>query len=419
MAIDLKDNNPKESKENNSNLAVKYGLPPHVEFCKSCVISNQRPSSVTELANKPLNLKPTINLDKNGICDACNFAKYKNLEIDWKERERSLVDLLNKYRSRNSSYDILVPGSGGKDSIFASHILKYKYNMNPLTVTWAPHLYTDVGFKNFEGWLHKGGFDNFLFTPDGKIHRKLTQLAYRNLLHPFQPFIIGQKYFAPKMAVKFNIPIVFYGENEAEYGNSKDENNTSKRDSKYFTSNNISSKDLFFGGVSLDDLKDHSVNIDNLTPYLPLDINILHKNDIQVHYLGYYIKWVPQECYYYAVENTGFIANDERTEGTYSKYNSIDDKTDGFHYWTTYIKFGIGRTTYDASQEIRNDHINRDEGVSLVHRYDGEFPKRYFNEFLEYLNMNEDEFFEIADNFRSPHLWKKDGLDYILRHKVR
>ena len=171
--------------------------------------------------------------------------------------------------------------------------------------------------------------------------------------------------------------------------------------------------------MSLDDLKDHSVNIDNLTPYLPLDINILHKNDIQVHYLGYYIKWVPQECYYYAVENTGFIANDERTEGTYSKYNSIDDKTDGFHYWTTYIKFGIGRTTYDASQEIRNDHINRDEGVSLVHRYDGEFPKRYFNEFLEYLNMNEDEFFEIADNFRSPHLWKKDGLDYILRHKVR
>lgn len=411
--------NDKEIKDNSESLEAKFGLPSKVEFCKSCVISNQRPSSVAELTNKSSNKKPTIKLDENGICDACNFAKYKNNEVDWEERERSLIVLLDKYRSRNSSYDILVPGSGGKDSVFASHILKYKYNMNPLTVTWAPHLYTDVGFKNFEGWLHKGGFDNFLFTPDGKVHRKLTQLAYRNLLHPFQPFVIGQKYFAPKMALRFNIPLVFYGENEAEYGNSIKENNTSKRDEKYFTSNSSTNKDLFFGGVHIDSLKKYSIEKENLTPYLPLEEDALHKNNIQVHYLGYYMKWVPQECYYYSVEHTGFIANDERTEGTYSKYNSIDDKTDGFHYWTTYIKFGIGRTTYDASQEVRNGHITREEAVALVNRYDGEFPKRYFNEFLEYLDIDKEEFFDIANSFRSPHLWKKEGDKYILRHKVK
>ena len=258
-----------------------------------------------------------------------------------------------------------------------------------------------------------------MFTPDGKVHRKLTQLAYRNLLHPFQPFVIGQKYFAPKMALRFNIPLVFYGENEAEYGNSIKENNTSKRDEKYFTSNSSKNKDLFFGGVHIDSLKKYSIEKENLTPYLPLEEDALHKNNIQVHYLGYYMKWVPQECYYYSVEHTGFIANDERTEGTYSKYNSIDDKTDGFHYWTTYIKFGIGRTTYDASQEVRNSHITREEAVALVHRYDGEFPKRYFNEFLEYLDMDKEEFFDIANSFRSPHLWKKEGDKYILRHKVK
>ena len=137
------------------------------------------------------------------------------------------------------------------------------------------------------------------------------------------------------------------------------------------------------------------------------------------HYLGYYIKWTPQECYYYSVENAGFEANPERTEGTYSKYNSIDDKTDGYHYWTTFIKFGIGRATYDASQEIRNKHINREEGVALVNKYDGEFPIKYFKEFLKYLDLEKDEFFDIADRFRSPHLWEKINNKWILKHKVR
>ena len=97
--------------------------------------------------------------------------------------------------------------------------------------------------------------------------------------------------------------------------------------------------------------------------------------NVNFYYLGYYIKWIPQEAYYYAVENTGFKANPERTEGTYSKYNSLDDRIDGFHYWSTFVKFGIGRATYDASQEIRNKHLTREEGQALVKRFDGEFPK--------------------------------------------
>ena len=348
MNNDVKNNNNKDHVKD-KNLSVKYGLPADVQFCKSCVISNQRPSSTVEFQNNIKEEKKTIKFNKDGICDACNYASLKNNEVDWEERESKLINLLDKFRSRNGSYDVLVPGSGGKDSIYASHILKYKYNMNPLTVTWAPHLYTDVGFKNFESWLHKGGFDNFLFTPNGLVHKKLTELAYRNLLHPFQPFIIGQKYFAPKMAVKFNIPLVFYGENEAEYGNPLDENLSSQRKLEYFSTDSDKKKDIYFGGVPFNDLEKHGINPSDLSAYLPISENILSKNNIEVHYLGYYLKWTPQECYYYSVKNTGFKANPERTEGTYSKYNSIDDKTDGYHYWTTFMKFGIGRATYDAS----------------------------------------------------------------------
>jgi hypothetical protein len=156
---------------------------------------------------------------------------------------------------------------------------------------------------------------------------------------------------------------------------------------------------------------------------------------VEVHYLGYYLKWHPQSCYYYAVEHGGFQAAPERTPGTYSKYNSIDDRIDDFHYWTTYIKFGIGRATYDASQEIRSGDITREEGVSLVRRFDGEWPERFAEQLFDYLSiparefpiattafsepiMTRDRFLTLADKFRSPHLWISEKGEWKLRHVV-
>jgi hypothetical protein len=130
------------------------------------------------------------------------------------------------------------------------------------------------------------------------------------------------------------------------------------------------------------------------------------------------LRWDSQECYYYAAKNTGFQANTERTEGSYSKYSSIDDKTDPFHYYTTLAKFGIGRATYDAAQEIRNGKITREEGVALVKRFDQEFPKKYFKEFLQYVDMSEEKFHKFIDAGRSPHLWEKKGGEWILKHQV-
>jgi N-acetyl sugar amidotransferase len=400
-------------------LEIKYGLPGEVRFCRRCVISNQRPSSAVEFKHNKDSKKETIHFDDEGICDACRYAEQKEKVVDWAERKARLRELCDRFRSRNGSYDCLVPGSGGKDSVYAAMVLKNEYGMHPLTVTWAPHLYTDVGWRNHQAWIHRGGFDNFLFTPDGRVHRTLTQLAFRNLLHPFQPFIFGQKNYAPKMALRMNIPLVFYGENEAEYGNAVKENASAKRDLSYFARKASGNEQLFFGGVPLEGLPSHGIEPGQLEPYLPADTDALAAAAIEVHYLGYYLKWVPQENYYYAAEHIGFQANEDRTEGTYSKYNSIDDKTDPYHYWTTLVKFGIGRATYDASQEIRNGHIKREEGVALVHRYDQEFPRKYFANFLEYLSMDEDEFISIADSFRSPHLWKKGNGGWILRSVVK
>lgn len=393
-----------------------FGLPEEVHFCSKCVISNQRPSSTVEFGSQRTDRKATIAFE-GGICSACRYAEQKEQGIDWQEREERLIELLARYKRSDGRYDVIVPGSGGKDSAFTAHVLKYKYGMNPLTVTWAPHKYTDVGWRNFTNWMHEGGLDNILYTPNGRLHRLLTSLAFRNLLHPFQPFIVGQRIIGPAMASRFGVELVMYGENQAEYGNNIDENRKPVMDPAFYSSGDP--LDMKFGGVSMRDIiAEHGFTQGDFAPYVPPTRDTLEKARVEVHYLGYYLKWDPQECYYYAVEHTGFQANDERTEGSYSKYSSIDDKIDPFHYFTTLIKFGIGRATYDAAQEIRNGKITREEGVNLVHKYDQEFPAKYFHEFLDYIGLSEAEFWETVDQFRSPHLWEKHDGNWRLRHVV-
>ena len=392
-----------------------YGLPENVIFCSKCVMSNQRPQSVVEFKNND-NQKFGLKIDKNSnVCDACKYNETKK-NIDWKNREEKLLKLLEKHRKPNG-YDCVVPGSGGKDSAYTAHILKYKYGMNPLTVTWAPHMYTEIGWKNFDNWIKVGGFDNILFSPNGKVHKLLTSLAFKNLLHPFQPFIIGQKIIGPLIALKFDIPLIFYGENQAEYGNAVHENESPQMNNKFFSQKNNS--EIILSGEKLSDLLDlHKFSLNDFEPYIPPKFNDLIAKKIEQRYLGYYLKWDPQECYYYAAKNTGFRPNTERTEGSYSKYSSIDDKIDPFHYFLTHIKFGLGRASYDAAQEIRNDKITREEGINLVKKFDDEFPKKYFREFLEYIDINEDRFFSIVDNYRSPHLWKKIKGEWKLLQKI-
>jgi hypothetical protein len=135
--------------------------------------------------------------------------------------------------------------------------------------------------------------------------------------------------------------------------------------------------------------------------------------------LGTYVRWQPQAAYYFAAAH-GFEAAEARTEGTYSKYNSLDDQLDGLHYYLTWIKFGLGRASYDAAQEIRNGHLTREEGVALVHRFDGEFPARDFPAVLEYLGMKELEFWEVIERLRRarPDLWVLEHGTWRLRHVV-
>ena len=368
-----------------------------VFFCTNCVVSNQR---------------PRITFDKRGICSACQHAERKKNHIDWETRENELHKLLDKYRSKDGSYDVIVPCSGGKDSSSIAHQLKHKYGMHPLTVTFAPHLYTDIGWQNYQNFVNSG-FNNILWNPDGKIHRLLTRLAFEEMGDPFQPFIYGVKAYPLQIAVKFGIPLVMYAEDgEVEYGG----------DDKNFNRPTIDiSKDMtrtYFSGIAPEDWTKHNINLADLFPYIMPTIEELKNKEINYQYFAYYKKWTPQENFYYASENTGFTPNPARSEGTYSKYASLDDRLDGIHYYLAYIKFGIGRATSDAAHEIRDGHLTREEGIALVRKYDGTFPQKYFKESLEYLGITEKRFFEVVDSFRPSHLWEMFNGEWSLKHQV-
>ncbi len=378
------------------NVIKQYNLPIEVKYCNKCTISNQR---------------PRITFDENGVCSACNYAEYKRNKVDWTLREQELIELCNKHRKNDGSYDVIVPCSGGKDGSFVAHQLKYKYGMNPLAVTWAPLVATEIGRKNLDAFIHSG-FDHILGTPNPQITRKLAQLAFKYLGDPFQPFIYGQANFPMKMAVQHNVSLIMYGENgEVEYGG--DMKNA------FRPTREIQDHDKhYFSGMPPEFWSEHGMRLADLKPFMAPTYLEIQSNNTEIHFLGYYKFWDPQENYYYCKEHTGFSPNTERSEGTYSKYASLDDQIDGFHYHLGFIKFGIGRTTSDTAHEIRDGKITREEGIALVKKYDGEFPRKYLQEFLEYVQISEDEFFEVIDSWRSQHLWEIENGVWKLKHTI-
>lgn len=380
-------------------------LPKEVKFCTKCVVSNQR---------------PRITFDEEGVCSACRYAEKKRTDIDWDTRKKRFIDLMDKHRSKDGSYDIVVPCSGGKDSSTIAHRLKHEYGMHPLCVTFSPPVYSEIGWHNLRRFIDSG-FDHYLVSPNGRINRALTKIGFILLGDHNEIFDHGQMGIPFRVALHHNIKLVMYGENaEAEYGGTLRDADKPGRDWKdfqecYYSNTvdvllNIGVED----GYITEEIKEKTLDI-----YLLPPVEQLREAGIEMHWFGYYHNWTPQENYYYAAEHTGFQANPEgRTLGTYSKYAQLDDLTDSFLYYMMYIKFGIGRATSDAAHEIRDGHITREEGVALVRRYDGEFPHQHFPAFLDYVDLTEDEFWEVVDRFRLPHIWEKKGGEWVVRHVV-
>ncbi len=379
-------------------------------FCKKCVNSS---------------LRPRLKFDKNGVCYSCLYSIKKHQKINWKKREQELLYLLDKHRSKNGKHDIIVPSSGGKDSGYVAHILKHKYGMNPLAVSWAPGLYTKIGWLNLMAFCKK--IDTFIYVPNRELHSKLSRIAFEEFGDIFQPWQYGMEAYPQKIAIKFNIPLVMYGENQwVEYsGGHLDEEGGENTLIRRKLNQNLRVKSGVDKLIQIG-IKKKIFNKNYLKKNMLVDDyrlpseNEASANKTKSYFFSYFKKWIPHQNYYYAAENCGLNCDIERTEGTFTKYASLDDKLDEIYYYFQYLKFGFGRCTSDASCEIRDGYISRKEGVNLVKLYDGEFPLRYLKDSLEYMKMNRKQFDKIVEKFRNKYIWKKNKFKkWELRHKVK
>ena len=359
--------------------------------------------------------RPRIVFDKNGVCNACINAEEKK-KINWKNRKQeffALIDNIKKKKKKyNSMYDCLVPWSGGKDSSSIALKLKFEYGLNPLLVTFSPVIVNEIGAHNREVLLNKG-FDSIFVRPNQFVSRKLAKRFFIERGNPKVAWDAGIQSAPVRVAINFRIPIVFYAEHgESEYGGLVlSEESKKKRDVTEVIEHLI--------GDYPQNWTDEDISLRDLNPYIFPGETDFSEIPVESHYFSYYFKWSMLENYHYIKENLkDFKVKDNHTDGTFTNFDSLDDKIDNIYYYLQYIKFGFGRATRDACRMIQNDQMTRKEAIELANKYDEEFPKTNFFEVLEYLDLNHEEFEKIVNKHRNEEIWIKNKNHWKLKNKI-
>lgn len=365
-----------------------------IKYCKKCLTPDSRPRVV---------------FDADGVCNACRNAEEKE-KIDWADREREFISLIAPLRGRNTSgeYNCIVPWSGGKDSSTIAYKLKFEYGLNPLLVTYSPMIPNEIGHHNREEMVELG-FDHLFFRANQKVLRYLAKRFFIERGNPKVAWDAGINAVPIQVAVNYRIPIVFYAEHgESEYGGRVlSEEHRRTRDFTEIIENYV--------GDDPKNWVDDLVSYGDLNPYIYPPSAQVAAVGVKAYYFGYFFRWSMYENYLYIKDKINFKTNAKgRTDGTFTNYDSLDDKIDNLYYYMQFIKFGFGRTVRDASRLIQNGHMTREEGLDLARKYDDEFCYEHFDEVLEYLDLTKAEFTRIVDRHRNMEIWKKVGSRWVL-----
>jgi N-acetyl sugar amidotransferase len=355
-----------------------------VFWCKNCVVMSSR---------------PRITFDKRGFCSACQWAEKKK-KLNWKEREESLINLLKKHKSKNNIYDCVVAVSGGKDGSYVSYNLKHKYNVNPLTVTIRPATETETGIKNLNKFI-KSGYQNILVSPDDEAMRRLNKLGLTEMGFPYYGWLISVHTAVLRIAVQFNVSLVFYSEDgEVEYGGDAKNIDNGVYDVDYMKS------------VYLEQGHDKILKLSNLTENQLYWFKFpskeeLKKNNFSITHYSFYESWDPYRNYQIAKKFCGLSENENLNDGTYTNFAQNDQKLYALHVYFMYLKFGFGRTTQDAAIDVRRGSLSRDQAVQLIKMYDDKYPEILFEDYCDYYKMSMPEFLKNIDKWVNKDLFEK------------
>lgn len=358
--------------------------------------------------------KPYIAFDESGVCNACRAHERKQTlldGIDWKSREKEFEKIVLEAKSKKAPfYDVLVPVSGGKDSLTQVHSL-LKYGMRILAVNVDYGIKTEVGHYNLS-LVPKMGANLITYRPSLPLHRQLIRIGFEDFGDPDLLSHTLLHAFPQHVALQFKIPLVLLGENSAfEYGGDANlaQKNTMTRE--WFT------KYAANGGRDARFISErYGIPMEKLRLYdFPDEIE---QSDTHTIFMSYYFYW-DSEDHLKIAQQYGFKSLDNPSEGTFRSYVGIDEKINRIHQYFKVLKFGYGRATDHACEDIRNGRLTREEAKELVRKYDlMDLSDYYVNDFIDFIGITREEFFKIIEKTRNPKIWKKDtdGHWYIPGH---
>lgn len=355
-----------------------------------------------------MSTRPRIEFDDRGRCNACVWSEEKET-VDWSARHGELTELLEKYRSRDgTSFDCIVPVSGGKDGSYVAYKLKHEYGMNPLCVTVRPPLPLPLGDRNLNNFV-SSGYNHIQVAPNNIVMQKLNKHGFIEKGFPYYGWLIAIKTAVIQVAVSFGVHLIFYGEDgEVEYGGSTESKNVPLYDIEYM-------KRVYFEG-GYDRVFDivtaePGVSDGDLSFWkFPAEDKVKELELAFTHW-SYFEPWDSYRNYIVAKEHCGLEENEDLNSGTFTNFAQNDQALYALHAYMMYLKFGFGRATQDAGIEIRRGSMSREQALNLVSLYDNQFPEEYIDLYLDYYKMNRDEFDKVLDTYANQSLFKKiDGF---------
>jgi N-acetyl sugar amidotransferase len=347
------------------------------------------------------NTKPDLFFDHLGVCAACK-AFAERVEIDWSRRRSDLELILDEHRSRNGEWDCVIPVSGGKDSTYQV-IKALELGMTPLCVTATTCDISDIGLRNIEN-LKRLGVDHIQFSPNPKVRARLNKLCLTEVGDIAWPEHVGIFTTPVKIAIKFGIKLLIWGENsQNEYGGPSEASNNNVLDRAWLEE---------FGGLlglrTSDLVQVFGFSNSEVFPYEYPDANSLESNNITGIFLGHYLPWDGLSNHLLAQAH-GFMTPESPVEGSMVNYENLDNHQHGIHDYFKFLKFGYSRTTDQVSMHLRRSRLTRYEAIEIVRERDGKFPWRYLgkdlSEILKPLNMTVAEFVEVCDKFTTRNLF--------------
>ncbi|MBT6231238.1 MAG: N-acetyl sugar amidotransferase [Candidatus Scalindua sp.] len=358
-----------------------------VYWCKNCLNMSTR---------------PRITFDQRGWCNACQWMEEKK-QMDWTPRQKELEELLDKYRSCDEKFDCIVPVSGGKDGSYISYNLKHKYGMNPLALTSRPPLTLDLGDQNLVNYI-RSGYDHMHITANENAMQRLNKTGFIELGFPYYGWLLTVKTIPLRVALQFNIPLLFWGEEgDVEYGGSTEFKNKPCFDIRFTLK-------VYFDSGYDTVLKKSGLSEKELFWFILPSQEEVDNVNIRMAKFGYYEAWDPYRNYIVAKENCGLQEREEAGSGTFTNFAQNDQALYSLHCYMMYLKFGFGRATQDVGIEIRRGAMTREQGVNLVKLFDGHFPEEFIDIYLEYYQMERKEFDMVIDKYANKELFEKvDG----------